>query len=122
MRECSSPTTCHMSHVTCHASRVKCQVSCVTCHMSHFSSSFFGQKGEAYRWRVSNQWGLPRLVLILLQSDLPSQGRVCYQQGLPRLVFFYKTLPYARTKRRSAKKYSRGRYSLAHLNKEQSQC
>ena len=28
MRECSPPTTCHMSRVTCH-------VSCVMCHVSH---------------------------------------------------------------------------------------
>ena len=46
-------------------SRVTCHVSCVMCHMSHvtiFSSSFFGQRGEAYRWRVCYQRGLPRLV------------------------------------------------------------
>ena len=30
LRECSSPTLCHMSHVTCHVSRVRC-------HMSFFS-------------------------------------------------------------------------------------
>ena len=47
---------CHMSHVTCH-------VSHVTCHMYFFYFLFFfGQSGEA------------------------SQGRVCYQRGLPRLV------------------------------------
>ena len=35
MRECSPPTTCHMSCVTRHVSHVMCHVSCVTCHMSH---------------------------------------------------------------------------------------
>ena len=54
MRECSPPPNvsrvmCHMSHVMCHMSRVMC----------HF---FFGQIGEAYRWRVCYQRGLPRLV------------------------------------------------------------
>ena len=48
MRECSPPQTCHVSRG-------------VTCHMSHFF--FFGQSGEAYRWRVCYQQGLPRLVI-----------------------------------------------------------
>ena len=48
------------SHVTCCVSRVMCHVSYVTCPF--FSSSFFGQSGEAYWWRVSYQRGLPRLV------------------------------------------------------------
>ena len=44
--------------------RVTCHVSRVTCHMSHFFYFyfFFGQNGEAYRWRVCYQRGLPRLV------------------------------------------------------------
>ena len=46
---------CHVSHVLCHVSRV-------TCHMSNFFS-FFGQGGEAYRWRVGYQRGLPCLVV-----------------------------------------------------------
>ena len=60
-----------MSHVMCHVSR---HVSRVTCHMSQFFSplffllfsflSFFGQSGEAYRWRVYYQRGLPRLVFL----------------------------------------------------------
>ena len=43
---------------------VRCQVSGVMCHMSHdtFFSFFFGQSGKAYRWRVCYQQGLPRLV------------------------------------------------------------
>ena len=54
-----SRVTCHVSHVTCHVSRVTCHVSHVTCHIFFL---FFGQSGEAYRWRVCYQWGLPRLV------------------------------------------------------------
>ena len=78
MRECSPPQMCHMSHVTCHISCVMCHVSCVTfhvsrviCHMSHVTCHifyfifFFGQSGEAYRWRVCYQRGLPRLVFWL---------------------------------------------------------
>ena len=34
LRECSPPTTCHMSCAMCHMSRVRCQVSGVTCHVS----------------------------------------------------------------------------------------
>ena len=56
-----------MSHVTCHVSCVTCHVSHVMCHMPIllFIYFFLGQLGEAYRWRV------------------------CYQRGLPRLVFFH---------------------------------
>ena len=52
-----------MSHVMCHVSR---HMSHVTCHMSHVTFFFFflGQSGEAYRWRVCYQQGLPCLVLL----------------------------------------------------------
>ena len=56
-----------MSHVTCHVSCVTCHVSRVTCHMSRvtfFIFYFFGQCGEAYRWRVCYQRGVPRLVFL----------------------------------------------------------
>ena len=62
MRECSPPQTCHVSRVTCHMSHVTCHMSHVTCHIFLFIF-FLGQSGEAY-------W-----------------SRVCYQRGLPRLVF-----------------------------------
>ena len=62
MRECSPPTTCHMSYVVCHVSRVTCHVSRVTCHMPFFFLFFSGQSGEAYWWRVCYQRGLRRLV------------------------------------------------------------
>ena len=54
---------CHVSrHMSRHMSRVTCHVSRVTCHI--FFSFFFRQSGEAYRWRVCYQRGLPRLVLV----------------------------------------------------------
>ena len=60
-----SRVTCHVSRVTCHVSRVTCHLSCVTCHIFfvffHFFL-FFGQFGEAYLRRVCYQRGLPRLV------------------------------------------------------------
>ena len=65
LRECSLPTTCHMSHVACHMSHVMCHVSCVMCHMSPFFFLFFGQSGKAYWSRVCYQRGLPRLVFTL---------------------------------------------------------
>ena len=37
LRECSPPTTCHMSGVICHESGVTCQVSGVMCHNVFFS-------------------------------------------------------------------------------------
>ena len=55
-----------LSHVKLiNMSRVTCQVSRVTCHVSHVIFLFYflgGQSGEAYRWRVCYQRGLPRLV------------------------------------------------------------
>ena len=47
----------------CHVSHVTCHMSHVTCHFFSFFS--FGQSSEAYR--VCYQRGLPRLVFIALQ-------------------------------------------------------
>ena len=49
-------------NVMCHVSRVMCQVSHVTFIYFIF---FFGQSGEAYRLRVCYQRGLPRLVFMI---------------------------------------------------------
>ena len=55
-------------------SRVMCHVSRVTCHMSKKKLHFFflrkknGQSGGASRWRVCYQRGLPRLVYLLTNS------------------------------------------------------
>ena len=51
----------HVSHVKCQVSGVgvRCHVSDVRCH---FFLSFFGQSGGTSRWRVCYQRGLPRLV------------------------------------------------------------
>ena len=56
----------HMSHVTCHISRVTCQVSDGSCQVSGVRCpvSFFWQLGGASRLRVCYQRGLPRLVFI----------------------------------------------------------
>ena len=66
-----SHVRCHMSCVMFHMSGVRCHVAHVTCQVSHvmyqlFSSFFF----------------------LFWQSGGASWWRVCYQQGLPRLVFF----------------------------------
>ena len=68
LRECSPPTMSHMSYVTCHMSHVMRHMSHVTCHVSCvpciFSSDFLCWKsGGAGRLRVCYQQGLPRLVL-----------------------------------------------------------
>ena len=62
MTEFSPPTKCHMSHVMCQVSGVRCQVSHVIFFILLF---FFLQSGEASRWRVCYQRGLPRLVFIV---------------------------------------------------------
>ena len=45
-------------------SRVMCQVLHVICHFIFYFIFFFIQSGDAYRWRVCYQRGLPRLVSI----------------------------------------------------------
>ena len=83
-----SPVMCHLSHehvfflshviVTCNMSSVTCHLSRVTCHIKVFFYNYFfffffiriflaslkkiRQSGGAGRWRVCYQWGLPRLV------------------------------------------------------------
>ena len=42
---------------------LECICAHVMCHMYKFFFSFLGQSGEAYRWRVYYQQGLPSLVL-----------------------------------------------------------
>ena len=70
MRECSHPTMCHMSDITCYVSHVRCHVSGVTCQVSCVTFSFF------------------LFFLLLFEgSGGTSCWRVCYQRGLPRLVF-----------------------------------
>ena len=77
--------TCHVSHVTCHMSRV-------TCHVSHVKNTFFynffkkknyttkniGQSGGASRWRVCYQRGLPRLVWEVITNEQNDHSRVKY--------------------------------------------
>ena len=63
-------TSNYVSHITCHKSCVMCHMSCVTCNLaqvtcSHVTCHFFFTIGGA------------------------SRGRVCYQQGLPGLVYVH---------------------------------
>ena len=51
----------HVSHVLCHVSLVSCHMWPVTCHMRQF---FFWQNGWASKWVVCYQRGVPRLVYI----------------------------------------------------------
>ena len=59
-----TPTTSYMSCVTWYLSHVSCHVSNIT----FFFLFLFFWSGEAYRWMV------------------------CYQRGLPRLFFIFKTI------------------------------
>ena len=61
---------CHVSCVMCHVSRVTCHMSPVTCHLSHVTChKKIGQSGEASRWRVCYQRGLPRLVFMMIDYN-----------------------------------------------------
>ena len=84
---------CPVSCVTCHVSHVTCHMSCVTCHMSQFLIFFFffGQIGEAYRWRVRYQRGLPRLVfwpypMVKMSLSWVLGKRITYWRVLGKLV------------------------------------
>ena len=70
-------------------SRVTCHVSPVTCHMSHVNFFFYikktqkkipsekiGQSGGASRWRVCYQRGLPRLVFLGIGAMMQKLGNV----------------------------------------------
>ena len=59
-----SGVSCQVSGVTCHVSGVRCHVSGVTCIYIYIF--FFLQSGEASRWRVCYQRGLPRLVSLVV--------------------------------------------------------
>ena len=52
---------CHMSNVRCHMSGVRCHMSGVRCQVLDYIF-FFWQSREASRLRVCYQWGLPHLV------------------------------------------------------------
>ena len=56
----------------CHMSHVTCHMSFVICHI--FFPFFSGQFDEAYRWRVCYQRGLPRLVFYWEQSIFNRPG------------------------------------------------
>ena len=62
LRECSTPQTCHMSHVTCHMSSVTCHVSRVTCHFFIFFIFFLRTKWWSLSVEGLSSTGLPRLV------------------------------------------------------------
>ena len=62
---CVSRVTCHMSHVTCHMSCFMCQMSDVYFLLSYKTLLF----------------------IFLRQICGPSYCSVCYQQGLPSLVY-----------------------------------
>ena len=60
-----------LSRVTCYMSCVMCHMSCVTGHMStkkfeKVQKGFFGQSDGASGWRVCYQRGLPRVVFFIL--------------------------------------------------------
>ena len=81
-----SPVTCQVSLVICHVSHVTCQVSYV---MSLFFLFFFGQSDEAYWWRICYQQGLPHLIYRLLRKLL-RLGRLLQAVGRP----YYQLFPY----------------------------
>ena len=62
----------HMSGVTCHMSGVRCQVSGVTCNFFFL----FSESGGTSRWRVCYQWGLPRLVFYIFATNVWLGGQL----------------------------------------------
>ena len=72
------------------------------CHVARhvtFFSFFFGQSGEAYRWRVCYQRGLPRLVFIeecktQQVSKTPFKTRIINKQTIPGYENILRTAPW----------------------------
>ena len=76
LKECSPPTTCHMSGVMCQVSVLRCLVSCVRCHVSNiYIYIWFRQCGWACGWRVCYQRDLPRLA-----SHMNTKWTLCCTQ------------------------------------------
>ena len=73
-----SCVTCHVSNVMCHMSHVTCHMSHVMCHMSHVRCHMSKVKKEKKKKEKREK---------NLQSGGASRWRVCYQRGLPGLVF-----------------------------------
>ena len=67
-----SQVTCHMSHVTCHMSPVTCQKNIFLHFLQFFYLKKVGKIGEASRWRVCYQRGLPRLVSHIIHDIFES--------------------------------------------------
>ena len=93
----------NMSHVMCQVSPVTCHLSPVTCHLSHVKKTLFhikkkkkysvtkvGQSGGASRWRVCYQRGLPRLVFDKTEL-FPRPDTLCYTVELAHcnVPYFY---------------------------------
>ena len=78
---CVSRVTCHVSHITCDISRVTCHVSHVTCHVSHIEEKKFRKKngkfGGTSWWRVCYQQGLPRLVSSEHYNNYSKHHSIC---------------------------------------------
>ena len=91
LRECSPPTTCHMSYVMCHVSHIMCHISRVKYHVSNvtFFSLFFGQSVEVYWWRVCYQRGLPRLVSKFFESQNLTSQLIFVKSCLDVSLCFY---------------------------------
>ena len=92
LRECSTPTMCHMSCVISHMSQVTCYMSCVPCHFN-----FFLQSPGVWecQWRVCYHRSLPRLVssvppllfsLLLLFSTNKYTSKTSYQIHVYKLL------------------------------------
>ena len=77
-------TSQNVSHFRCPVSGVRCQVSGVRCiFFSSFFLSSFLQSGEASRYRVCYQRGLPRLVssnFLILSTGVPRR------RSLPKIA------------------------------------
>ena len=72
---------CRVSRVRCHMSGVICQALCVRCHLSGVRCQVSGVRYHVsgVRCHMSH--------FFVTQNRGASWWRVCYQQGLPHLVF-----------------------------------
>ena len=72
--------SCHLSHVTCHMSKK----NYILIIFSSFFCKKIGQSVGASRWRVCYQWGLPRLVFLRKETKEEEEKN---SKGVPVQIF-----------------------------------
>ena len=80
----------NVSCVMCQGSHIMCHMSCVTCHLSHVRIFFLSFNIYIYIYIYIYDYSF--ILKKIGHSGGAGRWRVCYQRGLPHLVYFGKWL------------------------------